>query len=335
MKQHKQSIGVIGAGAWGTALANLYSADGRDVMIWARENEVVDSINQTHINTLFLPDITLHDSLTATGDIAEVAGRDIVLIVTPAQFVRTTLVEIKQYFGQKKPIILCAKGIEIKSRKLLTEVVEEIVPGQTLGILSGPTFAHDIAQGLPGGATIAADDLALAETLQQELSTRTFRLYSSDDTIGVELAGALKNVLAIGCGIVHGMGLGETARAGFLTRGVNEIARMSLALGGQAKTLLGMCGVGDITLTCNSMQSRNFSLGAALGEGKTLEEIMASRNSVAEGVHTAGAALDLAQKHDIEVPIVQAVQDIISGTKSVQETVNDLLDRPLTSDTPS
>ena len=328
MTTSNSTIGVIGGGAWGTALAQVLAAGGRDVLLWARESDVVASINVKHENPTFLSGIKLDKTLKATDDIHEVAKRDIVLLVTPAQHMRTTLQTIKEDLKGGNTLVLCSKGIELDTGKLLTTLVDEEVPGTPVAVLTGPTFAREIAAGMPGAVTVGVKDEDLGKELQQALGVKGFRPYISEDIIGVQLGGAIKNVIAIACGVVHGRNMGDSARAALLTRGVAEIARLGVAMGAEKETLLGMCGIGDLMLTASSMQSRNFSLGAALGEGKTLEEILGSRNAVTEGVHTAKSTLALAKKHAVDMPITEAVDECLSGEKTIDEAIEDMLNRP-------
>lgn len=328
MTTSNSTIGVIGGGAWGTALAQVLAAGGRDVLLWARESDVVASINVKHENPTFLSGIKLDKTLKATDDIHEVAKRDIVLLVTPAQHMRTTLQTIKEDLQNGNTLVLCSKGIELDTGKLLTTLVDEEVPGTPVAVLTGPTFAREIAAGMPGAVTVGVKDEDLGKELQQALGVKGFRPYISEDIIGVQLGGAIKNVIAIACGVVHGRNMGDSARAALLTRGVAEIARLGVAMGAEKETLLGMCGIGDLMLTASSMQSRNFSLGAALGEGKTLEEILGSRNAVTEGVHTAKSTLALAKRHAVDMPITEAVDECLSGEKTIDEAIEDMLNRP-------
>lgn len=328
MSKSNTTIGVIGGGAWGTALAQVMAAGGRDVLLWARETEVVAAINVKHENPVFLPNVTLDKNLKATDDIHEAASRDIVLLVTPAQHMRTTLQTIKGNLSKGNTLVLCSKGIELETGKLLSKLCEEEIPDTPIAILTGPTFAREIASGMPGAATIGVEDEDLGKELQKALGVKGFRPYISTDIIGVQLGGAIKNVIAIACGIVTGRQLGDSARAALLTRGVAEIARLGVAMGAEKETLLGMCGIGDLMLTASSMQSRNFSLGTALGEGKTLEEILGSRNAVTEGVHTAESTLALAKRYAVDMPITEAVNDCLSGKKTIDEAIEDMLNRP-------
>ncbi|MFK7840139.1 MAG: NAD(P)H-dependent glycerol-3-phosphate dehydrogenase [Bdellovibrionales bacterium] len=328
MSKTTQSIGVIGGGAWGTALAQAMANGGRNVLLWARESEVVASINVHHENTIYLPNIQLNKNLKATDDIHKVAQCDVVLLVTPAQHMRTTLQTIKADVETGNTLVICSKGIELESGKLLSRICEEELPKTPIAVLTGPTFAREIAAGMPGAATIGVKDEDLGIQLQQAIGVKGFRPYISTDIIGVQLGGAIKNVIAIACGIVNGRQMGDSARAALLTRGVAEIARLGTAMGAEKETLLGMCGIGDLMLTCSSMQSRNFSLGTQLGEGKTLEDILGSRNAVTEGVHTAKSTLELAKRHAVDMPITEAVNDCLSGDKSIDDAIKDMLNRP-------
>lgn len=323
-------IGVIGGGAWGTALAQLLSKAGRDVTIWAREAEVVTAINNNHENTVFLPGVKLDPRLKATANLNETAQNDILLLVSPAQHLRTTLESMKSDVDSK-PVVICSKGIEIATGLLLSDVAAQVSPRAKIAILTGPTFARELASGLPGAVTIASDN-GLAKPLQEALSSKFFRPYSTDDIIGAQVAGAIKNVIAIACGIIHGRKMGESARAALVTRGLAEITRLTLALGGRTETMLGLCGIGDLMLTCASMQSRNFSLGAALGEGKSLQEILGARKEVTEGVHTARAAVDLAKKHGVDMPICTAVHKCLNENMPVENAIEELLSRPVASE---
>ena len=323
-----KTIGVIGAGAWGTALAQILASNGKDVTIWAREPDVVKAIDQNKENPNFLPGILLSKNLKATESLRVVTRRDIVLIVTPAQHVRTTLESIKNDVSEKQPIVICAKGIELGTGMLLSQVAEEIIQNSTIAILSGPTFADEVARGLPSAVTVAVKDKEIGKQLQEALGVSRFRPYITEDIIGAQLGGAIKNVIAIACGIVAGRKMGDSARAALLTRGIAEIARLGVAMGASKETLLGMCGIGDLMLTCSSMKSRNYSLGVALGEGKTLEEILGTRKAVTEGVHTAKATLELAKKNAVDMPISEAVNKCLNEGVPIDEAIEEMLNRP-------
>lgn len=323
-------IGVIGGGAWGTALAQVLSKAGRDVTLWARESEVTDSINKKHENAVFLAGVPLDRKLKATNDLNDAAQSDILLLVSPAQHVRATLQNLGNLDG--KPVVICAKGIELSTGLLLSDVANVVAPKAKIAVLTGPTFARELAMGLPGAATLAAADILVARQLQESIGSKFFRPYITNDIIGAQVSGAIKNVIAIGCGIVHGRKLGESARAALVTRGLAEITRLAVAMGGKTETMLGLCGIGDLMLTCASMQSRNFSLGAALGEGKDLKEILASRKEVTEGVHTAKAALELAKKYKVDMPISSAISKCLNENLPVDKAIEELLSRPVSSE---
>lgn len=324
-----QRVGVIGAGAWGTALALTAKRAGRDVVLWALEPDVVLAITKEHRNQAFLPDVLLDPAITATGDMALAAHADVLLLVPPAQHLRATCVALKDHLPAHIPLVICAKGIEKGTCALMTAIVEEILPSHPTLILSGPTFAKDVALGLPTAVTLATDQPDLGRAIAAALKTKTFRPYVSGDRIGVEVGGAAKNVLAIGCGIAEGKGLGANARAALLTRGLAEIVRLALACGGRAETLMGLAGLGDLVLTASSMQSRNFSLGVALGQGQSLDQILGTRRAVTEGVYTAEAVVKLAAQKGIDMPIFVAMDQILNRGAGIDEQLHGLLNRPL------
>jgi glycerol-3-phosphate dehydrogenase (NAD(P)+) len=324
----KTKIGIIGAGAWGTALATVAHSAGCEVLIQAHEPEVVEAINTSQENTMFLPGVKLDSAIRATNDAAEVAQADAVLLVTPAQHLRAVTVALKGSWQKGVPAVICSKGLEQETSALMSEVLAETLPGVTPAILSGPTFAIEVAKGLPTGVTIACADQAIATLLCEALGTSTFRAYSSPDIIGAELGGAVKNVLAIACGIVEGKAFGENARAALITRGLAEIARLGVAKGAHTESLMGLSGIGDLTLTCSAMQSRNFSLGVALGQGKSLETILAERRSVTEGVYTASSVTKLAGRLGVDMPICLAVDGVLNHAAEIDATIKGLLARP-------
>lgn len=321
-------IGVIGAGAWGTALAQTYAVEGKPITLWAREDDVVQSINTGRENTLFLKGVPLSSNITATTDLLETARCDILLMVTPAQHLRATLNAIRNEI-KSQPVVLCAKGIEMQTGKLLSAVAEEEIPGINVCVLTGPTFASEIARGLPSAVTIGAHSKDAAEIAAEMLASKTLRPYASGDIIGAEIGGAVKNVIAIASGIIQGKGLGESARAALVTRGLAEIGRLAEAMGGKRETLMGLCGMGDMMLTCSSMQSRNFSLGVMLGQGKSLANIMAERNSVAEGVHTARAVTVLAERAGVDMPISTMVDQCLNHGLDLDTGIKQWMNRPL------
>jgi glycerol-3-phosphate dehydrogenase (NAD(P)+) len=332
-----ETVGVIGAGAWGTALAQVCARAGREVVLWAREAEVVASVAATHENTLFLPGVTLDPAVRAIGDFADLSACDLILAVPPAQHMRASLTAFAPHAPKKAAIVLCAKGIEQGSLKLMTEVAAEALPDHIVAVLSGPSFAGEVARGLPTAVTLAcAPDSEggehCAERIAEAIAGPLFRPYLATDLIGAEAGGAVKNVLAIACGIVEGRGLGRSAHAALITRGFAELTRFAVALGGQAETVAGLCGLGDLVLTCSSPQSRNMSVGLALGGGQTLEQALAGKLSVAEGVASAPAVAALADKLGVDMPICQAVNAILSGHTDVDTAIAGLLSRPLKSE---
>jgi len=320
-----ERLGVIGGGAWGTALAQVGAGGGRDVLLWAREPEVVDAINTGHENSVFLPGRKLDPAIRATGELDDLGECGAWLVVTPAQHMRSVLAAAP---AGDRPLILCSKGIEEKSGSLLHKVAKEACEEASIAVLSGPTFAHEVAAGLPTAVTLAAADQALAEALRDRIARPTFRIYLSDDVAGAEIGGAVKNVLAIACGIVEGAGLGQNARAALIARGFAEMTRFGLANGAKRETLAGLSGLGDLVLTCSSPSSRNYSLGKGIGEGRSAAELMSDRKTVAEGAFTAPVLARLATQMGIDMPVVAAVNKLLSGTANVEQALQELLSRP-------
>jgi glycerol-3-phosphate dehydrogenase (NAD(P)+) len=318
-------LGVIGGGAWGTALAQVSATGGRETVIWAMEPEVVDAVNSRHENSAFLAGVRLSDSIRATSDLSDLDACDALLVVTPAQHMRSVL---ERVHDRDKPLVLCSKGIEELSGALLHHVAREACPRAPIAVLSGPTFAHEVAKGLPTAVTLAAKDKALAEQLRERIAQPTFRIYLSDDVTGAEIGGAVKNVLAIACGVVEGKGLGQNARAALIGRGFAEMTRFGLAYGAERETLAGLSGLGDLVLTCSSTSSRNYSLGKGLGEGRSAAELLSDRRTVAEGAFTAPVLARLAREKGIDMPIVDAVDSLIAGRANVDEVLGALLSRP-------
>ena len=328
-----QKIGVLGAGAWGTALAYTAQKAGRDVCVWAREPHVARALDSGKGNPDFLPGIDL-PAISASDDLSCLAGMDAILSVVPAQHARSVFTQLAEHIAPGTPVVLCSKGIEKSTLNLMTDVVHETLPQATPAVLSGPSFAADVARGLPTAVTLACADMALGEALMTAIGRPTFRPYWSNDLIGAEIGGAVKNVLAIACGAVEGLQLGKSAHAALIARGFAEMTRLAVALGGQAKTLGGLCGLGDLVLTCSSVQSRNMSFGKALGEGRKASDILAERNSVTEGVATAPALIALADRHGVSMPICAAVDDILAERTSLDGAMKMLLDRPFTQEGP-
>jgi glycerol-3-phosphate dehydrogenase (NAD(P)+) len=324
-----RTIGVIGAGAWGTALAQVCVRAGLSARLWAREAEVAEAINGVHENPLFLPGVGLSPEVVAVTDLADLASCDFLLAVVPAQHLRATLAALAPHVRPGLPIVLCAKGVEQGTLKLMSQVLEEVVPAARAAVLSGPSFAAEVARGLPTAVTLACPDPALGQALTHSLATPGFRPYWSADIIGAEAGGAIKNVLAIACGIAEGRDLGRSAHAALITRGFAELTRLAVALGGRAQTVAGLCGLGDLVLTCSSPTSRNMALGLALGRGESLEAALAGKLSVAEGVASAPAVVALASRLDVEAPICEAVAAVLAGTRDLDEAIGGLLARPL------
>tara|TARA_R110000868_G_scaffold90850_3_gene251768 strand:+ start:1168 stop:2163 length:996 start_codon:yes stop_codon:yes gene_type:complete len=322
-------IAVIGAGAWGTALAQVLSEDQNQLLLWAREPDIIDQINQDHENKSFLPGYQLRDTIRATQDWDAIAACEVLLLVTPAQHLRSTLQALP---NSDAALILCCKGIEAQSRMLMSEVAAELRPDNPLAVLSGPTFAHEVAQGLPTALTLACESETLWDRLNPLIAKTSFRPYFSDDVIGAEIGGAVKNVLAIGCGVVDGAGLGQNARASLISRGFAEMLRYGAARGARVETLSGLCGLGDLVLTCSSTSSRNFSLGRGLGKGQSAEALLSDRATVAEGASTAPVLQQDARARQVDMPIVDAVCALLAGTADVQSVVTQLMRRPLVSE---
>ncbi len=328
-----ERIGIIGGGAWGTALAQLLSRAGRRTTIWAHEAETVAAINRDHANPAFLPGVALDPGVRATASLAEAAQADLVLLVPPAQHLRALAASLAGVLAPGVPAVICAKGIELGSGALPSEIVAQTLPATPCAVLSGPTFAAEVARGQPTAVTLACADAALGRRLADALGSRAFRPYLGDDPVGAEIGGALKNVMAIACGIVIGRGLGDNARAALITRSLAEMVRLAQAKGARAGTLMGLSGLGDLTLTCTSPQSRNYSLGVELGEGRSLAAILAGRRSVAEGVTSAAAAVALARRLGIDMPIAAGVAAIIHDGATIDGVIAALLARPFRSET--
>lgn len=326
MTMKLQKLGVVGGGAWGTAMAQVIASDGSDVLLWAREPEVVDAINDTHNNPIFLPVLLLSETIRATGDLAALSGCDALVVVVPAQFLGSVLAQLPRH---DVPLVLCAKGIEAGTRRLMSEVAADAAPGAPIAVLSGPTFAHEVAAGRPTAITLACADEVVGLALAERLRRPGFRPYLSQDVVGAEIGGAVKNVLAIACGVVEGAGLGQNARAALISRGFAEMTRFGMARGARAETLGGLSGLGDLVLTCSSISSRNFSLGKGLGEGLPATELLRDRRTVAEGATTAPVLAEAARAAGVDMPIVDAVCALLAGQATVDQVVSALLARPL------
>jgi len=323
------AIGVVGAGAWGTALAQMLSSDGREVALWALEDGLADAINTTRRNALYLPTADLNPAIRATGNLADMAGCDILLLVTPAQHLAAILAKMPAI---PHDLVLCSKGIEAGTGRMMHEVAHEAAPASAIAVLSGPTFAYEVAAGLPTAVTLACGGGEEQwARLAPAIARPAFRPYYSNDVIGAEVGGAVKNVLAIACGVVDGLGLGQNARAALITRGFAEMGRYGEALGARAETLSGLCGLGDLVLTCSSTSSRNFALGKALGEGARPADLLADRRTVAEGAFTAPVLTALAESCGVAMPICRAVHSLLEGA-SAGDIMRELLARPLTAE---
>ncbi|HLI66122.1 MAG TPA: NAD(P)H-dependent glycerol-3-phosphate dehydrogenase [Caulobacteraceae bacterium] len=321
------TVGIVGGGAWGTALAQVAARAGLEPLIWAREAEVVEAINTGQANPLFLPEVLLDAAVRATAVLTDLAAADLILVVAPAQHVRAALRRLPP--SDERPLVLCAKGVERGSLKLMTEVAAETAPGAPLAVLSGPSFAGEVARGLPTAVTLACDDERLGQAIAEALATPTFRPYWARDLIGAEAGGAIKNVLAIACGVAEGRGLGRSAHAALVTRGFAELTRLAVALGGEARTVAGLCGLGDLVLTCSSPKSRNMSFGLALGRGLSVAEALGDGRAVVEGYETAPALRELAARLGVETPICEAVAAVLAGERGLDEAIGALLSRPL------
>ena len=324
-----RTAGVIGAGAWGTALAQVCVRAGLNTILQAREQQLVETMRATRANDLYLPGVPLADALSFTSDLADLGGCDLILAVPPAQHMRATLTAFAPCHRAGVPVVLCSKGVERGTMKLMTEVLAETLPGAPAAVLSGPSFAGEVARGLPTAVTLACANAALGQALLNTLSAPGFRPYLATDLVGAEAGGALKNVLAIACGISEGRQLGRSAHAALITRGFAEMTRLAVAMGGQAETVAGLCGLGDLVLTCSSPQSRNMSLGLALGQGQTVEQALAGKRSVAEGYESAPAVRELAGRLGVEIPISEGVAALLAGEITVDGLIDGLLSRPL------
>lgn len=327
-----QTVGIVGAGAWGTALAAVARRAGRDVLLWAHEPETVSAINDTHCNETYLPSIALDPAIEATSQLGDLARCDVLLMVTPAQHLRGIAAALKPHARAGQPLVICSKGIERKTGRFMSQIAAELLPEAEIAVLSGPSFAGDVARGLPAAVTLATAKEDLGRALSHAISVPPFRCYWSNDVLGAEIGGAVKNVYAIAAGIVVGKRLGASARAGLVTRSFAEMARFGVAFGAALETLIGLSGLGDLVLTCGSDQSRNMSLGRALGEGAGVHEALSGRLTVTEGVATAQAMVEVAGARGIELPIAESVHAVITGQTTVDAAIGALLARPLRSE---
>jgi glycerol-3-phosphate dehydrogenase (NAD(P)+) len=325
-----QHIAVLGGGAWGTALALTCVRSGREVTLWERDAGNAEYL-MANRESRYLPGVKLDNSIKITRELADTAQADAILLVVPAQAIRATVTSLAPYLKKNIPLIGCAKGIEYGTRKFMTEIIAECASNAIPAILSGPSFAADVARGLPTAVTVAAADPAIAETIAHAMNSGTFRPYHSTDMRGVELGGAAKNVLAIAAGIVTGRGLGASAAAALTTRGFTELVRFGNAYGARTETLMGLSGLGDLILTCSTPQSRNFSFGMALGKGEAVGA--ATHGKLAEGAFTAPVLVEMAREKNVDMPIAQAIAAVLAEKMSVDEAIESLLARPLKSET--
>lgn len=328
----RQHIGVIGAGSWGTALALVAARAGHTVSLWARDAAHAADMADRRENARYLPGIALPDAIVPTADPAALNGADAAFLVTPAQTLRAVAGRFAGVFARTCPLVICAKGIEFKTGLLMSEVLAEVLPCQPAAVLSGPTFAGEVARALPTAVTLACQDMATAVQLAESVASPRFRPYAASDVIGVEIAGATKNVIAIACGAAMGRGLGENARASLITRGLAEMQRLVVAKGGKAPTVMGLSGVGDLALTCSARQSRNFSFGMEIGQGMPVADALARPDVVVEGVHTARAIPALARSLGVEMPICEAVARVLHAGDDIDQAMAGLLSRPLRSE---
>ncbi|MEE8115523.1 MAG: NAD(P)H-dependent glycerol-3-phosphate dehydrogenase [Gemmatimonadales bacterium] len=326
-------VAVIGAGSWGTTLADLLARNGHDVAVWALEAEVVEAINARHENTVFLPGAELAESIVAHGDIVTaVRGAELVVSASPSHAVRAVSARVAQALGDRAPasvVVSVSKGLEEGTHDFMSEILGETLPGCSVVALSGPTFAKEVSARQPTALVAASRNPTAAETVQQVFSNRYFRVYTSSDVVGVELGGALKNVIALAAGILDGIGLGHNPRAALITRGLAEITRLGVALGAEASTFAGLAGMGDLLLTATGTLSRNRTLGVELGKGRSLEDALRGRRTVAEGVRTARTAVELGEREGVELPIAQEVSHILFEGKPPLQAIEDLMEREL------
>ena len=327
--QNKPSIGVIGAGAWGTAIAKLLSDKNSNVLLWANEVQVKKNIEKTRVNKTFLDKIKLNKSLKITNSLEDLNKIEVLFIVVPTQYIQATLEPLKKIIKQNCILVNCAKGIDIKSTSLISEVINKILPSNKLAIMSGPNFALEIALGKPTASLIATQKLSDAKFIANLISSKTFRPYLSNDIIGAQICGAMKNIYAIGCGIIVGKNFGENAVASVISRSFAEIKSVGKKLGAQPETLSGLSGLGDLFLTCSSKKSRNFSLGFDLAKGKKLENVLRGKKTIAEGAYTVKAIKKLGVKLKLSLPLNDAIYKILYQDKDINKTIGELLSRPI------
>jgi len=323
---------VLGAGSWGTTVAHL-AAHNTPTTLWARRPDVADEINAHHTNSRYLPDFALHERLEATPDLAEaVAMADVLVMGVPSSGFRETLKEVAEHLRPWVPVVSLAKGLEQGTKLRMTQVIQEELPGHPYGVLTGPNLAKEILAGHAAAAVVAMSDATVAARLQELFATDLFRVYTNNDVIGSELGGALKNVIALASGMADGLGAGDNTRAAVITRGLNELTRLGVAMGGQAETFAGLAGMGDLLATCISTQSRNRHVGEELGKGKTIEQIIEEMDQVAEGVKSAKVVLELAEQYGIDMPITAEVAGVCAGAAPAESAYRGLLKRTVASE---
>ena len=335
MNKQQVRVGVISAGGWGTALAIAANRAGSKAMLYTANNNVLESIVQKRSNDTYLPGIFIEPSILVTNSLAEVCDNDIIILSVPSQYVRSTCIGLSDHIEESKPIVIATKGIERVSLSLMSDVLAVVLPKNPVAILSGPNFASEVGRGLPTATTIACEDKNLANQLVFSLGGKYFRPYHTDDIIGTQIGGAVKNVIAIACGIALGRGFGENARAALITRGINEMARLCIAVGGRQETLMGLSGFGDLVLTCGSAVSRNMSLGLEIGQQKKSVKVILSnrQKQLAEGVMTSESVAELATKMGVSMPICKMVRDVVGEIIPVDKAIQLLLERQFVSET--
>jgi len=325
----KLNIGVVGGGAWGTTVAKLLSEKNSNVLLWAKEIEVKKNIEKTRVNKNFLDKVKLKKSLKVTNNLHDLKESEFLFIVIPTQYIELTLKALKKIIKKNCIIINCSKGIDIKSASLISDIIKRILPKNLIGVMSGPNFALEIAKGRPTATLIAAKNILTSKKIANLISSKNFRPYLSEDIIGAQICGAMKNVYAIGCGIIVGKGFGENAVASVISRSFAEIRLVGIKLGAKEDTLSGLSGLGDLFLTCSSKKSRNFSLGFNLAKGKKIDNFLKSKNTIAEGAYTVKAIKKLSEKLKISLPLNDAVYKILYLDKNINKVINDLLNRPI------
>ena len=326
-------VSVLGAGAWGVALGILLAENGNDVIMWTLLENEAKMLKEERENKISLPGVKLHDSMKVTTDLEEaVRDRDVIVLATASRFIRSTSAKIKDFVKDKQIIVNVSKGIEENTLMTMTDIISEEIPGCHAVVLSGPSHAEEVGRGLPTTCVVGSDDMNVAKFVQDIFMNNRFRVYTSPDVLGIELGGALKNVIALAAGMADGIGCGDNTKAALITRGMTEITRLGLAMGGKAETFSGLTGIGDLIVTCASMHSRNRRAGILIGEGKTMDEAMTAVNQVVEGVYSAKAAILLSEKYNVSMPIVSEVNKVLFENKSVRESLEDLMVRDKTAE---